>query len=63
MPVIDALEFYGPVKNVLRKKMAPAIGKKAYDMLEKEWPRISELVNKVETEILKQKEELLNYCG
>jgi nucleoside diphosphate kinase len=37
MPVIDALEFYGPVKNALRKKIAPAIGKKAYDMLEKEF--------------------------
>jgi len=31
------------------------------DMLENEWPRISELVNKVETEIIKQKEELINF--
>ncbi len=37
MPVADALEFYAPVKNALREKLAPSIGKKAYKLLEKEF--------------------------
>lgn len=34
MPVRDALEFYGPVKDALRSKLAPAIGDKAKEILE-----------------------------
>ena len=34
MTVADALEFYGPVQNALRKKLAPVIGKKAKVQLE-----------------------------
>ena len=34
MTVADALEFYGPVQNALRKKLAPVIGKKAKLQLE-----------------------------
>lgn len=34
MSVADALEFYGPVQNALRKKLAPVIGKKAMVQLE-----------------------------
>ena len=34
MSVEEALEFYGPVKNVLREKLAPKIGKQAKDTLE-----------------------------
>jgi nucleoside diphosphate kinase len=37
MTVADALEFYGPVKNALRSKLAPKIGEKAKEMLEKEF--------------------------
>ncbi len=37
MSVAEALEFYGPVKNALRKKLAPIIGHKAKDVLEKEF--------------------------
>lgn len=37
MSVADALEFYGPVKNALRKKLAPAIGEKAQGILENEF--------------------------
>ena len=36
MPVADALEFYGPVKDSLRSKLAPVIGDKAKDILENE---------------------------
>jgi nucleoside diphosphate kinase len=36
MPVADALEFYGPVKDSLRSKLAPSIGDRAKDILEKE---------------------------
>ncbi|GHV84238.1 hypothetical protein AGMMS50212_15780 [Spirochaetia bacterium] len=32
-----ALEFYGPVEGVLRKKLAPVFGKKAREVLEKEF--------------------------
>ena len=35
MSVEEALEFYGPVKNALREKLAPKIGKKAKEILEK----------------------------
>ena len=37
MSVAEALEFYGPVQNALRKKLAPVIGKKAYDRLSEEF--------------------------
>lgn len=37
MSVAEALEFYGPVKNVLRDKLAPVFGKKAGEVLEKEF--------------------------
>ncbi|NOY74705.1 MAG: nucleoside-diphosphate kinase [Kiritimatiellaeota bacterium] len=37
MTVRDALEFYGPVKNVLREKLAPKIGEKAKVLLEDEF--------------------------
>ena len=37
MPVVDALEFYGPVQGVLREKLAPSIGKKACQLLEREF--------------------------
>ncbi len=36
MPVADALDFYGPVKDALRGKLAPVIGEKAKDILENE---------------------------
>ncbi len=35
MSVEEALEFYGPVKNALREKLAPRIGKQAKEILEK----------------------------
>lgn len=34
MSIDDALEFYGPVQEALRNKLAPKIGAKAKDMLE-----------------------------
>ena len=37
MSVNDALEFYGPVQDALRKKLAPKMGEKAKDILEKEF--------------------------
>jgi len=37
MSVAEALEFYGPVKNMLRDKLAPVFGKKAGETLEKEF--------------------------
>lgn len=37
MSVSEALEFYGPVKNVLREKLAPVFGQKAGDLLSKEF--------------------------
>jgi len=37
MSVAEALEFYGPVKNVLRDKLAPVFGKKAGELLENEF--------------------------
>lgn len=37
MSVADALEFYGPVKEALRKKLAPKIGEKAKEILENEF--------------------------
>lgn len=36
MSVAEAMEFYGPVKQALREKLAPRIGAKAKDILEKE---------------------------
>jgi nucleoside diphosphate kinase len=37
MSVAQAIEFYGPVKNVLREKLAPVFGKKAAACLEREF--------------------------
>lgn len=37
MSVAEALEFYGPVKQALRKKLAPVIGKKAKELLENQY--------------------------
>jgi len=37
MSVAEALEFYGPVKDFLIKKLSPVIGKKSRSLLEKEW--------------------------
>ncbi|MCK5844331.1 MAG: hypothetical protein KAG97_06460 [Victivallales bacterium] len=37
MSVNDALEFYGPVKTVLREKLAPKIASKAKELLESEF--------------------------
>ncbi len=37
MSVADALKFYGPVKDTLRDKLAPKIGKLAKEILEKEF--------------------------
>lgn len=37
MTVGEALEFYGPVKSVLREKLAPKIGEQAKTVLEKEF--------------------------
>jgi len=37
MSVAEALEFYGPVKNTLRDKLAPMYGQKAAAVLEKEF--------------------------
>ncbi len=37
MSVAQALDFYGPVKNVLRDKLAPVFGKKAVTVLEREF--------------------------
>ncbi|HBM16467.1 MAG TPA: nucleoside-diphosphate kinase [Lentisphaeria bacterium] len=36
MSLDEALEFYGPVKNALREKLAPKIGIKAKEIIEKE---------------------------
>jgi nucleoside diphosphate kinase len=36
MSVAEALEFYGPVQNVLRKKLSPKIAEKAKDLLEEQ---------------------------
>ncbi|MDR3176744.1 MAG: hypothetical protein LBU06_09465 [Desulfovibrio sp.] len=33
----EALEFYGPVEDALKKKLAPLFGKKAQELLEKEF--------------------------
>lgn len=37
MPVSDALEFYGPVREALRSKLAPKIAERAKSLLEKEF--------------------------
>jgi nucleoside diphosphate kinase len=37
MSVEEALEFYGPVRNVLRKKLAPVIGEKAKALMEERY--------------------------
>ncbi|OGV52981.1 MAG: nucleoside-diphosphate kinase [Lentisphaerae bacterium GWF2_52_8] len=36
MSVAEGLEFYGPVRDVLRRKLSPIIGKKAKELLESE---------------------------
>ncbi len=36
MSIEEALEFYGPVKDALREKLSPKIGKQARDILERE---------------------------
>lgn len=36
MSVEEALEFYGPVKDALKKKLSPKIGKQAKEILERE---------------------------
>lgn len=36
MSIEEALEFYGPVKNALREKLSPKIGKQAKEILERE---------------------------
>lgn len=36
MSINEALEFYGPVKNVLREKLAPKMGEKSKEILERE---------------------------
>lgn len=36
MSLAEALEFYGPVKNALREKLSPKIGKQAKEILERE---------------------------
>ncbi|MBN1864735.1 MAG: hypothetical protein JW808_07535 [Victivallales bacterium] len=36
MSVSEALQFYGPVKEALRKKLAPRIGEKAKEIIERE---------------------------
>jgi nucleoside diphosphate kinase len=53
MSVEEALEFYGPVKGVLREKLSPKIGEKAKNLLEKEFDikldesRLKDLINTV----------------
>lgn len=49
MSVAEALEFYGPVKDALRRKLAPVIGAKARETLEKEFNLVldGELSNKL----------------
>ncbi len=37
MSVAEALDFYGPVKDVLKRKLAPAFGHKAKELLETEF--------------------------
>lgn len=37
MSVAQAMQFYGPVKNVLRDKLSPVFGKKAVELLEREF--------------------------
>ncbi len=36
MSLDEALEFYGPVKNILREKLSPKIGKQAKEILERD---------------------------
>jgi len=56
MSVADALEFYKPVQGVLRKKLAPIIGKKAKELLEKEFQlKLNEDDEKSLTEIIGSK--------
>ena len=51
LSVAEALEFYGPVKDVLKEKLAPVFGKKAKELLEKEFKLIlSEATVKTLTE-------------
>lgn len=37
MPVEDALEFYGPVKGILKEKLSPMYGKQAAELLERKF--------------------------
>lgn len=37
MSVAQALDFYGPVKDALRKKLAPQFGRKAKELIEKQF--------------------------
>ena len=37
MSVAEAMDFYGPVKNVLKRKLAPVFGHKAKELLETEF--------------------------
>ena len=37
MSVAEALDFYGPVKDVLKRKLAPVLGRKAKELLETEF--------------------------
>ncbi|MDR2211258.1 MAG: nucleoside-diphosphate kinase [Spirochaetaceae bacterium] len=49
----EALEFYGPVENALKEKLAPVFGKKAAELLEREFSVIlGEDVKKSLSEIL-----------
>lgn len=53
MSVADALEFYKPVQGVLRKKLAPIIGKKVKDLVEKEFHlKLNETDEKNLTEVI-----------
>ncbi|MDR2072291.1 MAG: nucleoside-diphosphate kinase [Spirochaetaceae bacterium] len=49
----EALEFYGPVEEALKEKLAPVFGKKAVELLEREFSvRLGEEVKKSLNEIL-----------
>ncbi len=37
LSVLEALDFYGPVKEVLKEKLSPVFGRKAREILEKEF--------------------------
>jgi nucleoside diphosphate kinase len=56
MAVADALEFYGPVKDALRKKLAPKIGEKAKEVLENEFEV------KLAADTIEKLTETIGYC-